>query len=106
MHIFKVSSSEVLSSDIDLQCQSWMRKIARASGQLPSSLFITDDVKVPQYPFTGGGNADIFIGTYKGEEVAVKALRLFAFRDESDQMHHVYPQFLAFAIPKTYILDS
>jgi hypothetical protein len=54
-----------------------MLKLARESSTLPSSLFVTD-VYIPRIDraIALGGFADIFLGTYRGQSVAVKRLRM------------------------------
>jgi hypothetical protein len=52
-------------------------KLAAESGEYPPSLFITGvDVGSNRDPVATGGLADIFRGTYQGQDVAVKRLRM------------------------------
>jgi hypothetical protein len=52
-------------------------RLAKHTATLPSSLFITG-VHIPRIDraIALGGFADIFLGTYRGESVAVKRLRV------------------------------
>lgn len=52
-------------------------KLAEASDQLPSTLFLSGVELVHRDAVRGGAFADIFEGTYKGVKVALKRLRIF-----------------------------
>jgi hypothetical protein len=58
-------------------CQSWIRKIARQTGSLPSSFILQDVKKESEHAVAGGGFADVYIGVYSGQKVALKVLRVF-----------------------------
>ena len=52
-------------------------RLAARSKQLPDSLFLEGVVVPEERSLAGfGGNADVFLGTYKDQEVAIKVLRL------------------------------
>ena len=54
-----------------------MRSIVLSTGEFPSSLILRGIDRLSSYPILGGGFADIWKGTYKGQEVAIKILRTF-----------------------------
>jgi hypothetical protein len=75
----QVSTTRETSSTDSILCQSWIRKIARKTGTLPTS-FILQDVKKElesENAVAGGGFADVYIGMYAGRRVALKVLRVF-----------------------------
>lgn len=52
-------------------------KLSEVADVLPSSLFL-DDVKcTDHHSVSGGAFSDVFRGTYRGEEVGLKRLRVF-----------------------------
>jgi hypothetical protein len=52
-------------------------KLSTNSGVLPKDLFIQGvNVRNDRDPDATGGFADVFLGTYKGQKVAIKRLRL------------------------------
>jgi hypothetical protein len=52
-------------------------KVSIASGILPKDLFITGvSIGEDRDPWTSGGFADVFRGTFRGQQVAVKRLRI------------------------------
>ncbi len=60
-------------------------KVSAASGLLPMSL-VLDGVESSHQEYLGGGGfADIYSGTYKGEKVALKRLRVFLSSEESQK---------------------
>jgi hypothetical protein len=59
-------------------------KIASRSGQLPPSLFIENVIRDTSWRNTGG-SGDVFCGTYMGNKVAVKQLRLLSGDTQSAQ---------------------
>jgi hypothetical protein len=53
-----------------------LRKCVGTWGVLPTSHTLSDKIKVTSDgPHASGGFADVWIGTYKGQGVAIKALR-------------------------------
>ena len=66
-----------------------MAKIARTSGKVPSSLLINGLERSEDLPYTGGGFSDVFRGNLKGQKVAIKALRIFAFPEEAHKVYQV-----------------
>lgn len=51
--------------------------MCREHKRLPPSYTITDELsRIGEYPYGGGGNADVWRGAYKGSRVAIKALRV------------------------------
>jgi hypothetical protein len=57
--------------------QSWIRKIARETGALPSTFVLKGVARTSQHAVSGGGFADIYVGKLGGREVALKVLRVF-----------------------------
>ena len=54
-----------------------LRKMCLEHKQLPPSYAITDELKwIGDYPYGGGGNADVWRGVYRGSRVAIKVLRV------------------------------
>ena len=52
-------------------------KMCREHSRLPPSYAITDELnRIGEYPYGGGGNADVWRGAYRGSRVAIKALRV------------------------------
>jgi hypothetical protein len=52
-------------------------KLSTTSGILPRDVFIQGvDIGPDRDPWTSGGFADVFRGTYDGQQVAVKRLRI------------------------------
>lgn len=67
-----------------------MIKLMRAFQVLPQSLFVEGiHCENKMYAFGGGGNADIFQGSYKGKMVALKRLRTFIPDPDRDAIHQV-----------------
>lgn len=64
-------------------------KLATASGELPSSLFLWGvGIGDSRDPCNHGAYADIFRGTYRGMDVAVKRLR--TFKVDSQKVHKMF----------------
>ena len=54
-----------------------LRKMCLEHRRLPPSYVITDELKwIGDYPYGGGGNADVWRGVYRGSRVAIKVLRV------------------------------
>jgi hypothetical protein len=58
-------------------CQSWIRKVARQTGTLPTSFILQGVKKESENAVAGGGFADVYVGTYASQKVALKVLRVF-----------------------------
>jgi predicted unusual protein kinase regulating ubiquinone biosynthesis (AarF/ABC1/UbiB family) len=58
-------------------CQSWIRKIARQTGTLPTRFILKGVTKEGENAVAGGGFADVYTGMYAGRKVALKVLRVF-----------------------------
>lgn len=52
-----------------------------------------------QHPRKGGGFADIFRGSHKGQGVALKKLRVFTEREEKERLHTVGAIFFIRPVP-------
>ena len=53
-----------------------LRKMCLKHKRLPPSYALTDELRrVGDYPYGGGGSADVWRGTYRGSQVAIKILR-------------------------------
>ena len=51
--------------------------MCREHKRLPPSYTITDELsRFGEYPYGGGGNADVWRGVYRGSKVAIKTLRV------------------------------
>jgi len=61
---------------------SWIRKIVRHTGALPSSFFLEEVMRSSDHPVAGGGFADIYIGSYGGIRVALKVLRIYGTQNQ------------------------
>jgi hypothetical protein len=72
-----------------MMCQSWIRKITRQTGVLPNSFVLRGVTKSTEHPVSGGGFADIYQGSYKGREVALKVLRVFVTEENRKRIHRV-----------------
>jgi hypothetical protein len=57
--------------------QSWIRKIARETEALPSTLVLKGVAKMSENAVSGGGFADIYVGRHGEREVALNVLRVF-----------------------------
>lgn len=64
-------------------------KLSENGGILPPSLTITGVENCEKEPVAGGGFADIFRASYKGEVVALKRLRDFQIHQERQVVHRV-----------------
>ena len=54
-----------------------LRKMCLEHRRLPPSYAITDELKwIGDYPYGGGGSADVWRGVYQGSGVAIKVLRV------------------------------
>jgi hypothetical protein len=58
-------------------------KLANIFNWLPSTLFVRDIIVESRDPVAEGGFADIFLGTYKKREVALKRVRMFLEADKA-----------------------
>ena len=87
-----------------LNCHRLMQDLAKATNQLPSSLFLSDlTFENAEVPVTGGGFADIYIGWYGNQKVAIKALRLHIESDQNEQKKCVNVSNL---IPYSHLMSS
>jgi hypothetical protein len=73
-----ISARVVRDSDVlRLKVVSMLLKLSIASGILPKDLFIQGvNIGEDRDPWTSGGFADVFRGTFCGQQVAVKRLRI------------------------------
>ena len=82
---------------IDIYDRSKLRrmiiKLATASGQMPRTLYLHDVKLFSRDSVKGGAFADIYKGTCRSQEVAVKRLRFFMSQTEEARIsnHKVYP---------------
>ncbi|PPQ63399.1 hypothetical protein CVT24_005662 [Panaeolus cyanescens] len=53
------------------------------SSVVPPSIFITGFLEASQYPEMGGGFADIYQGTWNGQPICCRVLRMFAHNDRA-----------------------
>jgi len=60
-----------------------LRKLCGRIGRLPDSYLLSDEFNVSGMPRTGGGFANIRVGTFNGKDVAVKTLRVSEADDEA-----------------------
>ncbi|GJE97161.1 hypothetical protein PsYK624_133740 [Phanerochaete sordida] len=66
-----------VSQDFLLSLQRLFVRLCEASLQLPERLWLSDvHLKIP-YPVARGGFGDVYQGEYRGDTVAMKALRIF-----------------------------
>jgi len=65
-----------------------LRRLSGYYGRLPDSMVITDKIDVDDNILASGGFADIRCGTWKGQLVAVKTVRLAA-RDDHRKIRKV-----------------
>ena len=61
-------------SDIILY-RSWIRKISRHTGALPSSFILKGVTKTGKHAIAGGGFAGVYCGNYAGKKVVLKVLK-------------------------------
>lgn len=54
-----------------------LHRLVLKGGILPDQLMLQDVVKLGDHAVAGGGFADIWKGTFNGELVALKVLRVF-----------------------------
>jgi hypothetical protein len=83
------SSAVYRSSETVSLCLSWVRKISRRTGVLPSSLVLREVKQVDKHPVRCGGLADIFRGSYDGKPIAVKVIRVTTTTALMNQTHRV-----------------
>jgi hypothetical protein len=72
-----------------MMCHSLIRKVTRQTGVLPKSFVLHGVKKSSEHPVSGGGFADIFMGTHAGREVALKVLRVFMTEENRKKIHRV-----------------
>lgn len=60
--------------DLSLKCQ-----------QMPSALFLQGVQRTDMESRAAGGFADIYLGTWEGQTIAIKCLRMFALSPESQK---------------------
>ncbi|KDQ51607.1 hypothetical protein JAAARDRAFT_41077 [Jaapia argillacea MUCL 33604] len=65
------------------RCRRCLVSLAKATGELPPSLFVSEGISRPKDPVCIGGFADIFKATYANRSVALKRVRTLA-RDDRD----------------------
>ena len=54
-----------------------LRKMCREHKLLPPSYMVTDELnRTGEYPYGGGGSADVWDGVYRDSRVAIKVLRV------------------------------
>ncbi|KAK0461544.1 kinase-like domain-containing protein [Armillaria novae-zelandiae] len=58
-------------------CMKCLRKLCKARGAVPSSLFLQDVTKEGDNAIDGGGFADIWKGRFRDTQVCLKVLRVF-----------------------------
>jgi hypothetical protein len=75
--------------DTVLTCQSWIRKISRQTGVLPSSIILQGVKRSGTQPVSCGGFADIYRGWYLRQEVAMKVLRVFVTEENRKKIYRV-----------------
>ena len=79
-----------------IKCHRVMQRLAQSSGQLPISLFVEDVRLTDPAPVMGGGFADVYIGSYGNQKVALKALRIYIGSDKVEEIkfakvrYHLY----------------
>ena len=59
-------------------------RCARERRVLAPCLFLSEVNRSGDHPFGGGGFSDVWRGTYRGQAVAVKVLRVFSNQGNSD----------------------
>jgi hypothetical protein len=64
-------------------------KLSENCGILPSILSIAGIENCSKEPVAGGGFADIFRASYRGEDVALKRLRDFQVHQQREMIHRV-----------------
>lgn len=64
-------------------------KLSENCGILPPTLSVTGITDCGREPVNGGGFADIFRASFRGEEVALKRLRDFPVHQERGTVHRV-----------------
>jgi hypothetical protein len=64
-------------------------KLSENCGILPPILSITGIENCSKEPVAGGGFADIFRASYRGEDVALKRLRDFQVHQQREMIHRV-----------------
>ena len=58
-----------------------LRRLSGYYGRLPDSIIITDKIEIDDKTLTSGGFADVRCGTYLGQLVAVKTMRVPEYDD-------------------------
>ena len=69
--------------------QSWIRKIAKATGAFPDTFILKNVKKETEHAVSGGGFADIYMGKYEGKEVALKVLRVYITQENKKKVFRV-----------------
>ena len=72
-----------LRSDNRIELRHLLVRLSKAAGVLPTSIFL-EDVEchgTDRDTIAGGGFADIFRATYRGQKVALKRLRVFSSQE-------------------------
>jgi hypothetical protein len=77
------------NQDDVMMCRSWIRKIARQTGVFPSSFVLQGVRKSIEHPVSAGGFADLYLGWYSGQEVALKVLRVFVTEENWKKKNQV-----------------
>jgi hypothetical protein len=57
-------------------CRTWIRKIARQTGTLPTNFILQGVKRESEHVVACGGFADVYSGMYAGQKVALKVLRI------------------------------
>ncbi|TCD66289.1 hypothetical protein EIP91_001580 [Steccherinum ochraceum] len=65
-------------------------QLSRSAGILPSHLFLDGIVCLNRDTVAGGGFADIFMGSYEGQPVALKRLRVFKAEDDLEKSRKAF----------------
>jgi hypothetical protein len=63
--------------------------VAKASNELPSSLFVAGVQIYSPHPTMSGGFADVFKGEFAGQSIALKRLRMNVRGLERNDVHRV-----------------
>jgi hypothetical protein len=75
-HGTQVSGAAETSPGDSSLCQSWIRTVARQTGTLPITFILKGVRKESENAVGDGGFAEVYIGLYAGQKVALKVLSI------------------------------
>ena len=79
-----LSKGQLTASDLGRKARRLLIKLSEASEIIPASVLIRGLSLIESQPVSGGGFADIYRAMYRGQEVALKHLRVRQDQDSQN----------------------